>query len=229
MRSVLTTFSFLDPTTIDSVMQSAMHSPQVSAVIGGIGLGNLFYHLPRFRKEKAQTIGIGALTAGYLLDSASHMLLAGSSIGALGVATVGLLAGGTALATYAGLEWAGNNKSRKSFFTTVAVAGFGALHFGSHVYMAIRALLGTVVTSASLFGAGVLGLVGNLGLVSVATYTLFAEIATHGHGPRKSERAKPVAGKKGSSRTKRTRRGLAILFGSSRTNAKVLRARAKAA
>jgi len=65
---MLTTFSFLDPTTIDSMVRFALHNPKVSSVIGGIGLGNLFYHLPRFRKEKAQTIGIGVLATGYLLD-----------------------------------------------------------------------------------------------------------------------------------------------------------------
>jgi hypothetical protein len=192
---MMTPFSFVDATTIDSMMRLVMQNPQVSSVIGGIGLGNLFYHLPRFRKEKAQTIGIGALTAGYLLDSAAHIILAGSSIGALGIATVGLLAGGTAFATYAGLEWAGNQKSSKSKLTTVAVAGFGALHFGSHGYIAARALLGTVRESVSLFGAGLLGLAGNLGLVAVAAYTLYKEMTTHGNGQRKSDSSTAISDK----------------------------------
>jgi hypothetical protein len=192
---MMTPLSFVDPSTIDSVMRLVIQSPQVSSVIGGIGLGNLFYHLPRFRKEKAQTIGLGALTAGYLLDSAAHIVLAGSSIGALGIATVGLLAGGIAFATYAGLEWAGNQKSSKSKLATLAVAGFGALHFGSHGYIAARALLGTVYESVSLFGAGLLGLAGNLGLVAVAAYTLYKEMTTHGNGQGKPDGMTAVPGK----------------------------------
>jgi hypothetical protein len=198
-------FSFVDPTTLDSVLRLVMQSPQVSSVIGGIGLGNLLYHLPRFRKEKAQTIGIGALTAGYLLDSAAHIVLAGSSIGALGIATVGLLAGGTAFATYAGLEWAGNQKSSKSKLATLAVAGFGALHFGSHGYIAARALAGTVYESVSLFGAGLLGLAGNLGLVAVAAYTLYKEMTTHGNGQGEAESSTTVSGKHRSPQSRKAR------------------------
>lgn len=178
---MMTNLLFVSPATVDGVIHLVTHSPHVSAVIGGIGLGNLFYHVPRFKKERAQTIGIGALTAAYLLDSAAHLLLAGSSVGALGLATVGLLTLGSALGTYAGIEWAGNQKGRKSKYSTVAIAGFGTLHFGSHVYIATRALLGTVYTASSLFGKGILGLAGNLGLVAVAIYTLFNEIKTHGN------------------------------------------------
>lgn len=184
---MLTNLLLAGPTTVDGIMHLVTHSPHVSAVIGGIGLGNLFYHLPRFKKERAQTIGIGALTAAYLLDSAAHLLLAGSSVGALGLATVGFLTVGSAIGTYAGIEWAGNQKSRKSKYTTVAVAGFGALHFGSHVYIAARALLGTVYTASSLFGKGILGLAGNLGLVAVALYTLIKEIKIHGNSRKTSE------------------------------------------
>lgn len=182
---MLTSILLTSPATVDGIIHLVTHSPHVSAAIGGIGLGNLFYHLPRFKKEKAQTIGIGALTAAYLLDSAAHLILAGSSVGALGLVTVGVLTAGTALGTYAGIEWAGNQKGRKSKYTTVAVAGFGALHFGSHVYIAARALLGTVYTASSLFGRGILGLAGNLGLVAVAMYTLFKEVSTH-HNDRKT-------------------------------------------
>lgn len=184
---MLTNLFLVSPTTVDGIMHLVTHSPHVSAVIGGIGLGNLFYHLPHFKKEKAQTLGIGALTTAYLLDSTAHLLLAGSSVGALGLTTVGFLIVGSAIGTYAGIEWAGNQKYRKSKNTTVAVAGFGALHFGSHVYIAARALLGTVYTASSLFGKGILGLAGNLGLVAVALYTLIKEIKTHGNSRKTSE------------------------------------------
>lgn len=226
---MLATFSFLDTTTIDSAIRFVVHSPHISSVVGGIGLGNLFYHLPRFREEKAQTIGIGALTAGYLLDSASHIVLAGSSFDVLGVVAFGILAGGSALATYAGLEWAGNHKGRKSKYTIVAVAGFGALYFGSHGYIAARALLGTVYASASLFGTGLLGLARNLGLVAVAAYTLYKEMTTHALDPSKSERTKSVVGQTGPPGSRRTRRGAADLFGFGGTNRKVIRGHAKAA
>ncbi len=177
---MLTNLLLVGP-TVDTILHVVTHSPQVSAVIGGIGLGNLFYHIPRFKKERAQTIGIGALTGAYLLDSAAHLLLAGSSVGTLGLTIVGLLTLGSAIGTYAGINWAGNQKSHKSKYTTVAVAGFGTLHFGSHVYIAARALLGTVYAASSLFGKGILGLAGNLGLMAVAVYTLINENKAHSH------------------------------------------------
>lgn len=226
---MLATLSVPASSTLDSVIRFILRSPRMSSVIGGIGLGNLFFHLPRFRKEKVQTIGIGVLTAGYLLDSAAHLLLAGSSIGALGVATVALLAGGTAIATYAGLEWAGNHKSRKSVYATVAVAGFGALHFGSHVYMAIRALFGVAYASASLFGAGILGLLGNLALVIVATGTLVSEVLAHRQPPGKSQATRSPAGEVRSQSLGRIRRGTAKFFGLGAKPAKVLRNRARVA
>jgi len=95
--------------------------------------------------------------------------------------------------------------------------------------MAVRALLGSVYKSASLLGAGVLGLAGNIGLVIIATYTLFSEFVTHGHGQSESKRATPSSGKTGGPRTKRVRRGAANLFGFARKNRKPRRTHVKAA
>jgi hypothetical protein len=145
----------LDPAMIDQGARFVLHSPYVGAVVAGIGLGNLLVHAPRFREERVQTIGIGALSIGYLLDSASHFYLASSVIPSIGLAIVGLTTGSVALATYLGFSWADRQKGTSdSHFAIAAVAGIALLHFGSHVYMAVRGLLGTVYTSVGLFGGG---------------------------------------------------------------------------
>lgn len=208
-------FSMLGVSTIGGALRLLMQSPRAGAFVGGIGLGNLASHLPRYRKEKAQTIGIGVLSAGYLLDSASHLMVAGAAVGPLGLLNAGLLAGGAAVATYAGIEWATNQTgTTRSRLATIAVAGIGALHFASHAYMAARALLGTVDTSVSLFGAGLFGVIGNLGLVAIATYTLYGELMTDAHGTSDAER--PTPGEANSTKLKRARRGSLRLFGADR-------------
>ncbi len=224
------TLSLIEPSTIDGIIRFVWKSPHVSSIVGGIGLGNLAAHLPHFRQEKAQTLGIGALTLGYFLDSASHIYLAGASIGALGIVGVGLLAGGTAVLTYTGIAWAGKQKGdSNSRYATAAVAVIGGLHFGSHGYIAARGLLGTVYSSASLFGAGVLGLVGNLGLVAIASYTLYAELKTHGSDPKTQASPVPTSGRTKTLRYRRSlSRQIATLFRSNRVKG-TLRAKPKAA
>lgn len=182
----------LDPAMIDQGARFVLHSPYVGAVVAGIGLGNLLVHAPRFREERVQTIGIGALSIGYLLDSASHFYLASSVIPSIGLAIVGLTTGSVALATYLGFSWADRQKGTSdSHFAIAAVAGIALLHFGSHVYMAVRGLLGTVYTSVGLFG-GLVGGIANLGLVVVSLYILYSELRVHGSGARRDRpRAKP--------------------------------------